>query len=1016
MTRVPSRRGFTPGHAPLGPTSRVVLTSLLALSFWVAVGLFALAVTPAAARAASTGTITGTVTAASGGPLAGTLVDACRADSPAVWPVVSHVLSAGDGTYAFSGLPAGTYRISFSNAAGGYRTMYNGGVTDFMQATSIEVTADSTASGIDAVMAPIGSTTAITGKVTDAGGVPLARIAVIATDVWTGGWASNHYGYTASDGTYDICELSGGIPHVVHFTGDYGTPYAEQYWKAAESRESATQLVPPAGTTTSGIDATMALVGHISGTVTDEDDGAGLADVVVYAYRSNGKGEWPWSANVVTAADGTYDIGNLTSGTYRIEFHNYSSNVWQYYDDAPTLGSASDVSVTPGATTPGIDAEISSAPKAACITGWVTDQRGNGLADIDVTAYLYDESDGWDYAGDVGTASDGGYLLTGLPDGTYRLEFSDYGSGVFASRFYDNVATFEAATDIDLTAGDTRRIDATLAPAGHISGRVSVVGSADLSSIDVVAYQSDGSGGWDYVSDVLAESDGTYDLSGLAAGSYRVGFEDYSGAYLPQYYPAKTSLDSATDVLVTAGGTASGIDATLLEAGHITGLVTNPSLHGLGRVAVTAYQLVEGNWSPVSYAMTTSGGSYDLGGLATGAYRLQFTDYSGLYGSVWYANGQSPAAATDVAVIAGLTTPGINATLALAGHIAGTVTGPDHAGLADIYVTAYQADGLGGWAYVNDVMTAGDGSYDLGGLTGGTYRLEIADYDEGEYYTQYYNNKASLDVADDVAVTAGATTAGVSAMLASALIDDAIPPTTTITGGDALWHNAQVSLALSAADNAGGSGMTGGEATTRYRIGNGSWKAGTTVIVPAPADHTGDGLQTVSYVSCDAAGNWETPKSVTVRIDTTAPAGSFTLNGAAAATLTPAVAVASSVSDTNGVVSMRFSTDGKASWSGWASYNASAALTLPGGNGDQDGVGPVRRSGRQRLRELGHHPLGGAGPHADSHADSDPDAQTERPEARRRDAGQDRDRRRRGDSHQPRRNPGHAHGAAEQER
>ena len=43
------------------------------------------------------------------------------------------------------------------------------------------------------------------------------------------------------------------------------------------------------------------------------------------------------------------------------------------------------------------------------------------------------------------------------------------------------------------------------------------------------------------------------------------------------------------------------------------------------------------------------------------------------------------------------------------------------------------------------------------------------------------------------------------------------------------------------------------------------------MVVPAPADHSGDGAQVVSYQSCDAAGNWETAKTVTVKIDTTAP-------------------------------------------------------------------------------------------------------------------------------------------------
>lgn len=70
-----------------------------------------------------------------------------------------------------------------------------------------------------------------------------------------------------------------------------------------------------------------------------------------------------------------------------------------------------------------------------------------------------------------------------------------------------------------------------------------------------------------------------------------------------------------------------------------------------------------------------------------------------------------------------------------------------------------------------------------------------------------------------------------------------------------------------------------------------------------------------------------------VRIDTTAPAGSFTLNGGAATTATPAVTVGSSVSDANGIAAIRFSTDGKATWSSWGPYNATATLTLPAGNG-----------------------------------------------------------------------------------
>ena len=100
---------------------------------------------------------------------------------------------------------------------------------------------------------------------------------------------------------------------------------------------------------------------------------------------------------------------------------------------------------------------------------------------------------------------------------------------------------------------------------------------------------------------------------------------------------------------------------------------------------------------------------------------------------------------------------------------------------------------------------------------------------------------------------------------------DTTPPSTSVSGADDLWHNTAVTLTLTATDNAGGSGMSGGQATTQYKIGGGSWTAGTTVVVPAPANHSGDGAQAVTFQSCDAAGNWETAKSVTVKIDTAPP-------------------------------------------------------------------------------------------------------------------------------------------------
>jgi len=512
---------------------------------------------------------------------------------------------------------------------------------------------------------------------------------------------------------------------------------------------------------------------------------------------------------------------------------------------------------------------------------------------------------------------------------TYPDSFTYVASA--AGTYYLDVYVYSGAGDYSVTY--------SLEDPGSIRGKISVTGAADLSNIYVTAYQSDGAGGWNYVSDTYAASDGTYNIGGLASGDYRIRFRDDSGtsSYLTQYYAGKADLDSATDVPVTVGTTTSGINATLVEAGHIIGLVTNASSHGLANITVTAYQPDgSGGWSSVSSTSTTSGGGYNLGGLAAGSCRVQFTDDSGLYGGVWYANKQNLAAATDVAVTAGVTTPGINATLAAAGHITGTVTDAGHAGLAHMTVTAYEADGLGGWSYVNEATTATDGTYNLGGLGSGSYRLEIADYYWGDYYTQYYDDKPSLDATNDVAVSGGATTGGINAALASALTVDTTPPTTSVSGVDALWHHSPVTLTLRASDNAGGSGMSGGQAKTEYKIdGALTWTTGTSVTVAAPADHSGDGSHTVSYRSTDAAGNVEATTICTVKIDTTSPAGSFALAGSAAQTTSTAVTGTSSVTEANGPVQMRFSTDAKATWSSWAAYAAVADLTLPSGAGSK---------------------------------------------------------------------------------
>jgi adhesin/invasin len=98
------------------------------------------------------------------------------------------------------------------------------------------------------------------------------------------------------------------------------------------------------------------------------------------------------------------------------------------------------------------------------------------------------------------------------------------------------------------------------------------------------------------------------------------------------------------------------------------------------------------------------------------------------------------------------------------------------------------------------------------------------------------------------------------------IVDNTAPTTTDNAPFGA--QNTDVTVTLTP-----GSDLSG-VASTEYRVDGGSWTAGTSVTVNAPANHSNDGMHTIDYRSTDAAGNVEATKTTHVTIDTTAPTGS----------------------------------------------------------------------------------------------------------------------------------------------
>ena len=111
--------------------------------------------------------------------------------------------------------------------------------------------------------------------------------------------------------------------------------------------------------------------------------------------------------------------------------------------------------------------------------------------------------------------------------------------------------------------------------------------------------------------------------------------------------------------------------------------------------------------------------------------------------------GDAPPAICDVTVTTGEEIITCTDAFALQGSISGTVTDAQTGeALSGISVEVY--DSITG-NYVSSGYTGTDGTYTIGRLQSGSYKVQFRNY-EGIYFDEWHNNKADFCAADDVAV------------------------------------------------------------------------------------------------------------------------------------------------------------------------------------------------------------------------------------------------------------------------
>jgi hypothetical protein len=704
--------------------------------------------------------ISGTVSD-SNGPVANVCVS--------LYPLASPGLTLGSSTdasghYSFGNLSSGDYKLSFSDcfipSSDAYAPVWADDKPTKAQADVISL-----ASG-DAVTKNASLVVGghITGHVTGPGGAPLAG-ACAQADL-ADGTQTVSLARTDSNGDYDLQGLATG-DYTVSFSGcSAGNQYATEYYDDVRDRNNAAPVSVSAPASTGGVNAELELAGQIHGTVT-RDGGGPANNLCVGVYRRTTTEYLQLAggfvAFAITDANGNYALPNLAPDSYRVVFgdcaigpldpNTYPSYAIEAYADRVPIAAGDDVVVTSGGDTQ-VNAQVALGGR---VDGHLTDDQGHPVSGVCVSAL---DQDG-DTVSEVLSGADGSYRLPGVPAGDVIVDFqnaTDCRSGTahgVLSEYFDDATSPDSATPVPVSPGQTtHNVDAVLASAATISGTITNAGGQPIVGA-CAGVMEPGS------NSATTDASGHYAIQDLAPGTYHVRFVPCSPSneYISEYYNDKSSLAAADPVSLTAGEQRT-IDASLADAGSISGTVTENNGTPIANICVT---VTASSLGFSTQRTTAADGTYSARGLEPGNYRVAFNPCNGEnYIGEQYNNQPIQSPGTQIAVAAGQNRTGINASLDRGAIITGRVTNPGGSPLAGICVTATGVNSPGGGG---SATTDSNGQYAINRLRSNSYKVGFRACDGSNYVNQFYNNKPTSTAANNVSASLNNTTSNIDAVM-----------------------------------------------------------------------------------------------------------------------------------------------------------------------------------------------------------------------------------------------------------
>ena len=282
-------------------------------------------------------------------------------------------------------------------------------------------------------------------------------------------------------------------------------------------------------------------------------------------------------------------------------------------------------------------------------------------------------------------------------------------------------------------------------PAGAAGGQISgvVTNAAGEGLGGVFVYASGVTGG--FGGSATTAADGTYLITNVQPGTYRVAFSPPSGSpYVWAVYLNKTSFADATPVTVTEGATVI-VSQRLELAGAIEGVVEDEAGAPIEGIGVTVERAPGGD---MRFATTTSTGFYRVGSLHASDYLVKFAPAVSVpLFPEWFSDAPDRNSASPIAVAVGEVEIA-NATLAPSGAIEGVVTNDDGAPINGIPVRVHST-GLPSLT----TTTTSTGYYRVGQLVDAAYRLEFAPQPVSVYFGEWWDDKPDAASATPIEVT-----------------------------------------------------------------------------------------------------------------------------------------------------------------------------------------------------------------------------------------------------------------------